>query len=89
MRDIRSDLEERANLCQEQIKAANSHFEAIIQRVQRDRDKRIADLQSLLAMVQRFIEFENSRMGNVVPLENPAPAAQPAIIDRIRAVNAS
>ena len=88
MRDIRGDLEERASICQEQIKAAHSHFEAMIQRVQRERDTRIAELQSALAMVQRFIEIEN-RMGNVVTLENTHPAAQPAIIDRIRAANSS
>ena len=75
MRDIRGDLEERASICQEQIKAAHSHFEAIIQRVQRERDTRIADLQSALAMVQQFIEIENSRMGNVVTLKIPSCCA--------------
>jgi hypothetical protein len=68
MRDIRDDLEERANLCKEQIKTAYAQFEIVAQQLQRERDARIADLKSMLVMVERFIEFENHHMGNVVTL---------------------
>ena len=33
MRDIRSDLEERANLIQAQVKAAYTHFEKVMQQM--------------------------------------------------------
>jgi hypothetical protein len=43
MRDIRSDLQERANFCEEQIRAAYAHFEKMIQQLQSELDVRIAD----------------------------------------------
>ena len=68
MRDIRGDLEERAKICHEQIKSGHAQFEMMAQKLQRERDARIADLKSMLAMVQRMIEFENSHMDKVVTL---------------------
>jgi hypothetical protein len=70
MRDIRSDLEERANIIEEQIRAAYAHFEKVVQQLQNERDMRIADLKSGLAMIEKFMHFEHSFMGNVVPLVN-------------------
>ena len=52
MRDIRSDLQQRANLCEEQIRTACAHFEAMVQRLQSERDMRIADLKSGLAWLR-------------------------------------
>ena len=37
MRDIRSDLEERANLIQAQVQAAYTHFEKVMQQMQVER----------------------------------------------------
>ena len=95
MRDIRSDLEERAHLVQEQIKAAYGHFEKMVQRLQSERDARVADLQGTHAMIYKLIEFESGFAGdnvltldNVMTFENP-PASQPSLTDRIRAANAS
>jgi hypothetical protein len=86
MRDIRGDLEERASLCQEQIRVAHSHFETMIQQLQRERDTRIGDLKSLLGMVERLIEFENGNVGSVVTL--PGTAVQHlTLADRIKAAN--
>jgi hypothetical protein len=45
MRDIRSDLQERANFIEEQIRAAYAHFEKAVQQLQSERDARVADLQ--------------------------------------------
>jgi hypothetical protein len=88
MRDIRSDLQERANIIGEQLRAAHAQFEQAVQRLQSERDARIADLQGAHAMINKLIEFESGRMGdNVLTLENP-PASQPSLADRIRAVNA-
>ena len=59
MRDIRSDLQERATLIDQQIKGAYDHFERSIRQLQNDRDARISELQSAISMIAKFIEFED------------------------------
>jgi predicted component of type VI protein secretion system len=86
MRDIRGDLQERASVCQEQIRSTIAHFEQRIQQLQNERDMRLEDLKSGLAMIERFMEFENRLADNVVNLENPAP--RPSLADRIKAASA-
>jgi hypothetical protein len=44
MRDIRSDLEERAQIIQEQLRGTNADFEKVMQQLQNERDARVADL---------------------------------------------
>lgn len=86
MRDIRGDLEERAGLCQEQIRAAHSHYDMMVQQLERERDARTADLKSLLAMIGRLIEFESSHMDKVLTL--PGSSVQHlTLADRIKAAN--
>lgn len=87
MRDIRSDLEERANIIQEQLRASYAHFENVVQQLQRERDARIADLTETLTMIDKLMQFECGVTDKVVTLEN-LPAPQPSLTDRIRAVNA-
>ena len=41
MRDIRSDLEERAHIVQEQVRGAYAHFERMAQQLQSERDARL------------------------------------------------
>jgi len=72
MRDIQSDLQERATLIGEQIRAACAHFERILEKLQNERDARIADLQSGLAMIAKFMEYEQQFFGNVSP---PVPSS--------------
>ena len=86
MRDIRSDLEERAHIIQEQVKVAYAHFERMAQQLQSERDAKIADLKGSLAMIEKLIQFETGIVSNVVKLEN-APASQPSLADRMKAVN--
>jgi hypothetical protein len=86
MRDIRSDLEERAHIIQEQVKVAYAHFERMAQQLQSERDARIADLKGSLAMIEKLIQFETGIVSNVVKPEN-APASQPSLADRMKAVN--
>ena len=88
MRDIRSDLEERAHVIHEQLRAADAQFEKMMQQLQNERDAKVSDLKGTLAMIDKFIQFETRAMDKVVTLENP-PAPQRSIIDRITAVNAS
>ena len=71
MRDIRDDLQERADSCHDQIRAIYSRFESMVQQLQSERDTKIADLKSALTMIEKVMQFENGYMGNVVPLENP------------------
>jgi hypothetical protein len=84
MRDIRNDLLERANLTQDQIKAADDHFEKLVKQLRSEHDARVADLKSALSMIEKLMEFENAVMGNVVSLENPSAQA-PSLADRIKA----
>ena len=71
MRDIRCDLQERANVVEEQIRAIYAHFENVVQQLQSERDARVAELQGTHSIISQPLEFESAFMGNVVPLENP------------------
>ena len=64
MRDIRSDLQERATLIDQQIKGAYDRFERSIRQLQDERDARISELQSAVSMIAKFIEFEDRNMPN-------------------------
>ena len=83
MRDIRNDLEERANFVQEQIRGSHAHFENAVRQLQQERDARIADVTETLSMIKKLMQFESGVMDNVVTLENP----QPSLVDRIRVAN--
>ena len=65
MRDIRSDLEERANVINGQVKAAFDQFERRIQQLKSEVDARVAELKSTLDMITKFMAFENRQMGDV------------------------
>jgi hypothetical protein len=88
MRDIRSDLEERAHLIQAQVQAAYAHFEKVMQQMQVERDAKIAELTETLAMINKVMQFESGIVDKVVtlppsPAANP-PAPKPSLVDRIR-----
>jgi hypothetical protein len=59
MRDIRSDLQERVTLVDEQIRAACTYFEKTAKQLQNERDARIADLKSCLAMIAKFMDLSS------------------------------
>jgi len=73
MRDILSDLQERATLTNEQIRATVAHFDKTIQQLQAERDTRIAELKSGLVMISRFMEFEERFLPNMPPVTPPSP----------------
>ena len=87
MRDIRSDLEERAHIIQEQVRVAYAHFERMAQQLQSERG-RVSDLKETLGMIDRLMQFETGTVAKVVTLEN-VPGSQPSRTERIRAANAS
>jgi hypothetical protein len=73
MRDIRGDLQERAILVEGQIRAAVAHFDTAIQQLQTERDARIADLKAGLAMIAKFMEFEERFLHNTPPVTPASP----------------
>jgi hypothetical protein len=86
MRDIRSDLEERAHIIEEQLRAAYGHFERAVQQLQNERDARVSDLKGTLAMIEKLMQFESGVIDKVVMLEHPSPS-QPSLADRIKAAS--
>ena len=52
------DLQERATLIDEQIRAAYSHFEKTVEQLKNEHNVRVADLKSGLTMIAKFMEFE-------------------------------
>jgi hypothetical protein len=86
MRDIRSDLEERAQIIEEQLRGAYAHYERLVQQLQNERDARIAELTETRGMIEKLFQFESGVMDKVVTLENPS--ASPSLADRIRAAGA-
>jgi hypothetical protein len=82
MRDIRNDLQERADLAQDQIRAADAQFQRMVEQLRHEHDARIADLKGALAMIAKLLELENG-LADVVNPENPAP--RPSLADRIKA----
>lgn len=80
MRDIRSDLQERTTLIEAQIRAAYAHFERIVQQLQNERDAKITDLKSGLAMINEFMELEERFLGKL-PSPGPAPSPLLALAD--------
>ena len=77
MRDIRGDLQERAILVDEQIRAAAAHFDKAIQQLQTERDARIADLRAGLAIIAKFMEFEERFLHNTPPVTPASPHKTP------------
>ena len=86
MRDIRGDLEERANIVQGQVKAAYAHFERLMQQMLAERDAKIAELSETLAMIDKLMQFEAGVVEKVVTLSNP-PMSHSALADRIKAAS--
>jgi hypothetical protein len=58
----------------------------MVQRLQSERDARMANLKEALTMVHKLMEFEGRHVGNVVTQDNP-PAPRHSLADRIKAVS--
>ena len=80
MRDIRGDLQDRAALLEEQIKAQEAQYENLIEQLQKEQESRLADLRGELEAVSRLMELECRRFEAAAAQGAPAPeqAAQPA-----------
>ena len=62
MRDIRSDLEDRAQLLKEQIKAAQSAFERQMESIEREHKNKLDEFKSTLDAVNNLLGSENRRL---------------------------
>ena len=76
MRDIRNDLLERANLTQDRIKAADVHFERMVEQLRNEHDASVADSKAGLAMIAKLMEFEERQMANTSPDTTPPSSSQ-------------
>ena len=73
MRDIRGDLQERANMSEQQINAAKQQLEKLVDQLKREKDSRTADLKAELDAVNRVLEIEHRRprSATYVPKSQP------------------
>lgn len=63
MRDIRGDLQDRANLIEEQISAEQGQFNGHIEKLKREHEARLEDLKSALDTVQLVMGIDQ-RLGS-------------------------
>jgi hypothetical protein len=75
MRDIRGDLQDRANLLEEQINAHEAQFDKLIDQLKREHDQRLEDLKAELDAVNRLLDLELRRL-ETAPAS--APVREPA-----------
>jgi hypothetical protein len=73
MRDIRGDLQDRANLLEEQINAHQAQYDSLIEQFKREYDARLEDLKSELEAVNRLMDLELRRHGGRQPAQAAAP----------------
>ena len=64
MRDIRGDLQDRANLIAEQISTTQGQFARHIEQLKREHEARLGDLKSALHNVHMVIGIEGRRLGS-------------------------
>ena len=78
MRDIRGDLQDRANLIAEQISATQGQFDAHIEKLKNEHQTILEDLKSALHDVRMVIGIEGRRLdSSLSATEAQAQANQP------------
>jgi hypothetical protein len=77
MRDIRSDLQDRASLLEEQISAHEAQFDKIVEQLRVEHEGRLDDLKAEFAAVTKLMELEQRRIGNAPAPKAHAPQPQP------------
>ena len=77
MRDIRGDLQDRANLLEEQISAHEAQFDKLIDQLKREHDQRLEDLKIEIDAVNRLLDLELRRVETAPPQTQSAPAREP------------
>ena len=77
MRDIRGDLQDRANLIEEQISTAQGQFDKLIEQLKREHQTVLEDLNSALHNVRMVIGVEGRRLGSSPPSNEAQAEASP------------
>jgi hypothetical protein len=82
MRDIRGDLQDRANLVAEQIKSVQRQFDDHIEKIKVEHETKLEDLRSALHNVHMVIGIEKRRWSVAMVELQPAnqvanPEAEP------------
>ena len=72
MRDIRSDLQERAKAAEEEVLSINSDYEKKIGQLQKEREEKLDRIKLKLELISKLIEFENEDNSKVPPVAPPA-----------------
>jgi ABC-type transporter Mla subunit MlaD len=78
MRDIRGDLQDRANLLERQIVDAQDQFDKLVEQLSQEHDSRLADLKSELDAVSAVIESEDRRLGQAPSVVKAQPQLRPS-----------
>lgn len=77
MRDISTDLRDRANFLKEQIDAAQAKFDRHIEQIKKEHHSRLEGLKADLDAVNTLIGAEHRRLGNTPAASNDQPQSQP------------
>lgn len=64
MRDIRGDLQVRANLIKEQMSAAQQQFENLTEQLKLEHETKLTEIKAELQAVKFVMEAEHRRVGN-------------------------
>jgi hypothetical protein len=80
MRDIRGDLQDRANLLDQQIRAERGQFDTRIEQLKREHETKLEGLKSALGTLRMVVEIEGRRFGSSMSankaLSQPGPPSQ-------------
>lgn len=77
MRDIRDDLQERANLIAAQISTAQGQFDNLIEQVKVEHDSKVQNLKSHLDAVHMVTGIEDRRLGSATSVSKVEPQPSP------------
>ena len=77
MRDIRGDLQDRASLLEEQIRAHKAQFEKLVAQIRAEHEARLKDLRAEFDVITKLHEIEQRRLDNAPQAPTGAPV-QPA-----------
>ena len=78
MRDISVDLQDRANLLEQQIDTAQGQFDKLIEQLTWEHDSRLKGLKSELDAVNAVIGTEERRLGNIPSVPKAQPQLRPS-----------
>jgi hypothetical protein len=76
MRDIRGDLQDRANSVAEQIKSVQGQFDNHIEKLKGEHETKLEDLRSALRNVHIVIGIEKGRLAAPMAQLQPTPVIQ-------------